>query len=163
VAAGDRAYWADLANTINPPVVRLIQQAVQSMASATAAPITYAAGSEDADTHNYHDTVTNNTRITPTVAGWYLYTCTFSVASASFTQLATGIRKNGANYTPLVVLRPDAASAAANSMQCVGRVPVNGSTDYLEHIGQQNSAGAVNTNITANSQCIFELHYLRPL
>jgi len=165
MAAGDKAFWADLANAISPPIVRLVQTAAQTgLTSGSAFVLTYGSGSEDVDSHNMHDPTTNPSRITPTVAGWYEYIVTASfVTPTTHTQLLTGLRKNGANFPPLVVLRPDAASAAANSIQASGRVSVNGTTDYLEHVAQVNGTGTLATNVTAGFQSIFELKFERPL
>lgn len=149
----------------NPPICRLIQQSAQSFSSGSAGLLTYGTGSEDKDDLGWHDTAVNNTRVTPTIAGWYIYVVTFSMSAATaMTQLLTGVRKNGANYGPLITNRPDAASNSANSLQAIGHVPVNGTGDYIEHVGQSNfTAGPFNTNVSSGFASTFELFYHRGL
>lgn len=161
MAAGDKAFWSDLANAINPPTVRLIQQAAQSMGNSAAVAITFGAGSEDIDTHGFHDTVTNNTRITPTVAGRYELIGTVLVASGTLSQLAAVFRKNGGNIAPLMVVRPDPA-AASSGIQVTATATANGSTDFFELIGIQTSGGALNTNLAGAQVCTFECRYTGP-
>lgn len=168
VAAGDEINAADLTSledyTIRKPLVRLVQQAAQSMTSSTAAAITFGSGSEEVDTHGFHDTTTNPSRITPTIAGWYRLTGTFNIVSGtSVTQLVGVFRRNGTTVAPLVPLRPDAASNAAQGIQITATVSVNGSSDYLEFWASQNSSGAINTNVTVGQQCVFECSFERPL
>lgn len=164
MSAGDKANWADVADAIRPPLVRLVQQAAQSLTSGVAAAITFGAGSEEIDTHNFHDTVTNNTRITPTKAGYYRLTGQVNiVAGTALVQILGLLRKNGANVDPLMPWRPDAASNAATCAIVTAMVSMNGTTDYVELICQQNSGGAINTNAAAGQRSVFELEYRSPL
>lgn len=167
VYAGEEVAAADIneviAGTTGKPVVRLIQQSAQSVSDATATLLSYGSGSEDIDTHGFHDTSTNPTRITPTVAGYYRCTVTYHTVSAAYTQLLVGIRKNGSNVDPVLVVRPDAASSAGQSVQCTVTVAVNGTGDYLEHLVQQNSSAARNTTTAAGFRSTFECVFERPL
>ncbi len=168
VAAGDPVESSDVTTvedyTIRKPIVRLIQQVAQSMTSGTAAALTFGTGSEDIDTHGFHDVSVNNTRITPTIAGYYRLSGCFSMSSATYTQSLAGFRKNGSNVSPLTTLRPDAASASANSTPATAvTLTANGSTDYFEFIGQQNSGGAQNTSVAAGLASVFECEFIRPL
>jgi len=160
----DTVLLAELTEAASVPFVRLVAQAVQSMTSGVAAAITYGASSEEADTHNFHSTTTNPTRVTPNVPGWYECVVTFSMGSAAISQMLTGVKKNGTNHNPLVVLRPDVVAAAASNVQAVVSVSCNGSTDYIEHIGQYNSVTTpLNTSISAGVACTFEVTWKRPL
>jgi hypothetical protein len=78
VAAGDPVESTNITTvedyTIRKPLVRLIQSVVQSIPHDTDTAFTFTAGSEDIDTHGFHDETTNPSRITPSVAGYYLLT-----------------------------------------------------------------------------------------
>jgi hypothetical protein len=172
MAAGDPVSSSDLTTiedyTIRKPIVRLVQAAVQSLPHNTTTAITYAAGSEDIDTHGYHDVAVNNTRITPLIAGYYLVTVHTQMATASgtnYTQLFTGIGKNGTRFAPQQFIRPDAASNAGVTAQTTARVQMNGSTDYLEHFASQTNGAstAQNTAIAVGFQSTFEVEFVRPI
>src|SRR3982750_3036163 len=93
VAAGDIVYASDVQTvkdyTTGRPLVRLIQQVAQSVTSQVtpATAVTFGASSESIDTHGFHDTVTNNTRITPNIAGYYRATGIVWLAGATTTQV----------------------------------------------------------------------------
>ncbi len=167
IAPGEVIAASDIANLVNRPTVKLTQQAagVQTLASNTQTTITYGAGSEDIDSHTFHDTVTNNSRVTPSVAGWYRATSTLWLAGATTTtSMWTAIAKNGV----LVLLnraRPDAAVASAPSVQVTTLVSCNGSTDYIEHVALQVDSGAAGrlTVTGVGSSCTLEVVYERPL
>jgi hypothetical protein len=163
--AGDNAYWSDVANTINKPLVRLIQQVAQSMADNTVAALTFGAGSEDIDTHGFHDTVTNNTRITPTVAGYYTARGTMWIALATTTASIEGrINKNGAVWE-INRNKPDTANAIGGSVTVESLVSMNGSTDYVEFAGMQDDTGGTArlTSVSVGFASTFVLKYERPL
>jgi hypothetical protein len=161
MGAGDRAYWSDLANTIYPPLVRLVAQATQSIAAAVA--VQFGTGSEEVDTHGFHDTATNNSRITPTVAGWYRLTATVNMQSAAYSQILMVFRKNAANVAPLVPFRPDAAAAAAGGVQLTATVSANGSGDYFEIVTQSTPAGTTAFASGGVQTSVFECEFIRPL
>lgn len=160
MAAGDVIFWSDVADAIRPPVVRLTQQAAQSLANATSAPITFGAGSEEIDTHGWHDTTTNPARITPTKAGRYRVQGTVNVASSSaVTILYATIGKNGATLQPLPRQKP-AATVTTTSAQVSAIVELNGTTDYIELYGNQTSGGALNTQASGGVNSVLELEYI---
>lgn len=164
MTAGDKAFWSDVADTIAPPYVRLVQQAAQSLANATLVAITFGAGSEEYDTHNFHDMVTNPSRITPSVPGIYECTGTVSLVSAAYTQVYVRFRLNGANVSPWVVTpTPSAAGTGAVSLQSTVRIPCNGTTDFIEFLAQQTSGAARNTDASAGFASTLEVVRFRPL
>jgi hypothetical protein len=164
--AGDKAFWSDVANLVNKPMCRLTQQAagVQSLASNVQVAITFGAGSEDYDSLNFHDTVTNNSRVTPNVAGWYRATGMLWLAGATTTtSFWAAIAKNG-TLIQLNRIRPDAAVGTAPSAQVTTLAQMNGSTDYLEMIGLQVDSGAAarSTVTGVGTNCTLEVEYVRP-
>lgn len=164
MTAGDKAFWSDVADTIAPPYVRLVQQAAQSLANATPVAITFGTGSEEYDTHNFHDMVTNPSRITPSIPGVYEMTGTVSLVSAPYTQAYVRARLNGANVSPWVITpTPSAAGTGPLALQITVRIPCNGTTDFIELFAQQTSGAARNTDASAGFASVLEVVRLRPL
>ena len=147
------------------PIVRLVQSnAPQSLTSGLATPLQFDAASEIFATPGFHNGVTNNTRITPNIPGYYEFhgTASFAVGSSNYVQILAAIAKNGIRQEPQSVLRPDAGTAATSS-QTVAILASNGTTDYFDLYGGQNSSGAQNTNSTSGMRSCFECIFLRPL
>lgn len=182
VAAGDPVESADITTvedyTIRKPLVRLIAQSTQTLADNTQTAILFGVGSEDIDTHGFHDTGSNTARITPTVAGYYTARCTlFQSALVNGTTMDVNVRKNGvSNLTPASRLGGAAAhtvttsgapstiggaNAWSISTQCL--VSLNGSTDYVEMVARQDSNGSDDTNNSSQFTSAFELIFERPL
>lgn len=143
------------------PVGSVRQSVAQSLTSGSATAITFT-GTEFIDTHNYHNPSSNSSRVTPLIAGYYSVVGTLSVVSAAYTQVSAAIGVNGTRIAPQVVLRPDAASSAAQSVQTTTIVSMNGSTDYFELYGSQNSSGAQNTNVSAGFESSLQWNYIGP-
>ncbi len=150
------------------PLVRLVQQAAQSIASASDVAITFGAGSEEIDTHGFHDTSTNPSRITPTVAGYYRLDGTvWLAADTDIISIWANPAKNGliqAGRTRLIL--PSTATASTfRSWSMTARLSANGTTDYFELIAQQVQASpaSLNTYVSLPSASVFECEFLRPL
>lgn len=160
MAAGDIIFWSDVADAIRPPITRLIQVALQSIPNATNTALTFGAGSEDIDTHGFHDTAVNTSRITPTKAGRYRVVGTGNLASsAAVTILVAFIGKNGTAVQPYPRQKP-AATATTTSASASAIVEMNGSTDYVELFLHQTSGGAINTQASGGVNSVLELEYL---
>jgi hypothetical protein len=165
--AGARAYAADVSGlaalTTGKPLVRLIAQTTQSLPNSTSTALQFGAGSEDVDTHGYHDPVTNPSRVTPGLAGYYRCTITVAIAaSGALTQFYATMAKNGTAVQPLVRVKPY-TTAAAMSVATTAILSANGSTDYFEGFGNQTSGGALNTQASGGINSVFEVEFLRPL
>lgn len=150
------------------PLVRLVQQAAQSIASATDVAITFGAGSEDVDTHGFHDTSTNTTRVTPTVPGWYRLNGTvWMAADTDVINLIVGFGRNGSQMAPKnrLVLQSTATASIPRSFNATAMLSANGTTDYFElYVAQQQAAAAaLNTLASGSTSSVFEVEYLRPL
>lgn len=171
VASGGIIYAADInaiiAATTAKPIMRLVQQANQSLADNTDVPIIFGASSEIVDTSNAHDTVTNNTRFTPTKAGWYTMTGILVVpALATYVNLQVYIRKNGTTILPAPVREGPNATASSRSLEVVVMEQANGTTDYFELLGNQDNTASTAQLTPSNggsSSCVFEAKYERPL
>lgn len=144
------------------PVGALHQASAQSLASGTPTAITFGTGSTDFDTHTFHSESTNNTRVTPSVPGYYLVVGHVHMSAAAYSQVVAAIQKNGTRVRPQNVMRPDTVSAAS-SAQTTAIVACNGSTDYFELTGNQTSSGSQNTSVVSNFESSLSWTYLRPL
>jgi hypothetical protein len=171
VATGDKFYSADFNQlvtlTLQRPLVRLIQQAAQSIANTADVPLTFGAGSEDIDTHGFHDTSTNNTRITPTVPGYYqLNGNVWWSNDGDVVSYHSAIARNGSVVARnRILLGTSTALTSTRSHLVTAILSANGSGDYFELIGQQtqNVTGSLSTNAAGSFSSTFECIYLRPL
>jgi hypothetical protein len=169
--SGDPIYYSDVARAVAPPAGRIVQQsgaAQTGLVDATATAITFGTGSEELDTDGFHDTSTNNTRVTPSVPGWYRIHG--GVAFAGQTDVVSHevrIRKNGS--TNLAPASRVAYSASVNGttqvILCSVLASFNGTTDYFELIGNQDRSGGGNWATTISSQyaSTLEWQFVRPL
>jgi hypothetical protein len=131
----------------------------QSLADATWTSIALA--DEDFDTGGYHSNVTNNTRVTPSVAGYYRFTGTGSFeAQTTPSGIDVAIRKNGSDFQGSPVRIPGTTTIAAQQVSVI--VSMNGSTDYVELMMRQDSAGSDNTQINDPFRPTLEWEYIGP-
>lgn len=149
--------------TVNRPLVRLVATSAQALADNTATAIQFGVGSDIIDTHDFHNESSNNTRITPSIPGVYRFSGsvlfegqTTAVVSNAFLRLngATSLAPAGRGTPP---------GTLAFGLSTTLEQEMNGSTDYMELVGQQDSAGADNTNQSSQFSCVFECEFLRPL
>jgi len=145
---------------VGRPYLHAYQSSTQSIANTTDTAITM--GAEILDTISGHSTVSNTSRYTPNVAGYYR--CIGNVAWAGSTagDRAAQFRLNGsaaatnAPYAPMPALN-GAAFLGGSSGLAVATFQMNGTTDYIELWGSQNSGGSLSTNVTGtNSFMIIE-------
>jgi len=115
---------------------------------------------ETKDTHGWHDTVTNSSRITPNVAGWIEFEALITWAASSATgRRAVAFRKNGSTtvYSTIIVGTTTGNTATYGATE----FEMNGTTDYVEVFAYQNSGG--NFNIEDTSGTFFAAKWLRDL
>ena len=133
---------------------RVINTAGTSISDVTLTAIPFA-GAEKYDTDGWHDTVTDNTRITPTTAGYYRFGGTVGLATASATGMRLlAVRLNGSTYIALDSTAPGGGVSVEQWKSISTEYVMNGSTDYVELIYYQSSGGAValSTNSTYGAQ-----------
>lgn len=150
--------------TVNKPFVRLVQQTAQALADNTDVAVTYGLGSTVFDTHTYHSETVNTTRITPLIAGIYAMRVVGFFETETTPVLATSyVRQNGVTNLPAAA-RAATASLGLQSftLGTYTEASFNGSTDYVEHMMLQDSAGADNTNSSGHFRCSFALEFIRP-
>lgn len=149
------------------PIVRLIQPTTgTTVASNTEGTLSFGAGSEEIKTDtSLHSTSTNPTRITPNKAGlWRVTSKLIWSFNTSIQYSNIGIAKNGSMLDRSGNLAP----TSTNNVNKFGgflsvEVQMNGTTDYLETIAFQTSAGAVQqvTNPGSSSSSTFSAEWLR--
>ena len=121
------------------------QSGGQSIAHNTVVTLNF--NTEDLDPLGWHDNVTNNHRITPTVAGWYQSSFGTSwQADADYTFAKTVLRKNGTEPT---VSQSATAVVSLGDVDANAGLPLmsmNGTTDYLDLVVfQTNTSAGTNT------------------
>ncbi len=149
--------------TTKKPLVRLVANGTQSIPHNTSTALQFS--TEEIDTNNFHDTATNNSRITPSKAGYYRLTGVVMMAARSdWTYIQVGINKNGTAVAPHNRVGPNANSTVrAVDVDCIQQA--NGSTDYFElsvlHVNT--AAVAVSTNQSSQFSTVFECEFIREL
>jgi hypothetical protein len=140
-------YQSDVTDSVNfltnPPVFQGYQTAAQSIANSTL--VATALDTTGVDTYAGHSNSVNNSRYTPTVAGYYLCLGQVGYAvNASVNRLAL-FYKNGTavNLGQSGIFTTTAANFAI--VPATALIYCNGSTDYIEIWAYQNSGGALNT------------------
>jgi hypothetical protein len=150
--------------TVNRPLVRLVAAATQSLTNNTSTAIQFGTGSTSIDTHGYHSEVTNNSRVTPLVAGYYrAYGVVAYGARTDYTSLQSVIRFNGTDQAGNQREGPNATSSP-RGVPAEGEFLCNGSTDYLELGGLQvnGAAAAQVTTSSGSTTSYFEVEFVRP-
>lgn len=118
--------------------------------------------SEDFDTHGFHSTSVNTTRITPNIPGYYRFW-----GSAMFSAQSTPVfsdwcfRKNGTDSLPGGGRMPGQTSAFGGV--AFATIDFNGTTDYMEFVMRQDSAGGDDTNTTSPFIPVVEWEFVRDL
>jgi len=166
VAAGGKIYASTINDLIrygpNKPRVRLVASGTQSIPDATQTALTFS--TEDVDPDGFHSTSSNTSRITPTVAGLYLFMGTyFTAGNTDYVTVDICVAKNGSGTSAPAERRNFSTTATqvsnALSVQCSSILEANGSTDYFELFVFQDSAGSKSTNqsqrFSSTFQCFF--------
>ena len=105
--------------------------------------ITVGFDQEDFDTDDYHDNVTNNTRLTVPEDGLYIVAANFEFASNTTGDRAANILINGTTTTAILRVPP---ANTFNTRLPLSSIVQLSSGDYLEFIVFQNSGVALNLN-----------------
>lgn len=162
MASGDEINAENISDledlTIRKPSCRLVQAVVQSIPDNTATAITFT--TEDDDDLGFHDPVTNNTRVTPTIPGWYRFNGTYFSATLTTPVLfAVYFRKNNTGSHPPGKRALYQAGVVSPGVSCSALIEMNGTTDYVELVALQDSAGATNTASTGYIACVIECEF----
>lgn len=147
--------------TVNRPIGRIVASGTTALADNTQVAVPFS-GTDDIDTAGIHNPSSNNTRVTPTTAGYYRFIGTgFFEAQTTPVVSDVNIRKNGSTNLPPAGRYPGATQAFSLPAQV--EVEMNGTTDYVELVVRQDSAGADNTNQSVQFSSVLEWEFLRPV
>lgn len=143
--AGENLTAAALNAVTDPPLLFAYQIVTQTLLSTTWSAITMTA--EVIDTISGHSLTTNTSRYTPTVAGTYEVYGQVAFAISSAGDRGAQFRKNGATTDGLQygAARAISGGGLAGIAVTSGVVSLNGTTDYIELYGTQDSGGALDT------------------
>lgn len=100
---------------------------------------------EEFDTNNNYDPTTNY-RFTPTVAGYYQFSCGVSAQNGANTALSASIYKNGSAAKTAICYSSSANALDDWIVNIPALIYMNGSTDYVELY-----ANLVGATLTVNS------------
>jgi len=128
-----------------PSQVKVRRSATQAITTATWQAINFTV--EDYDTNSFHDNVTNNTRLTISEAGLYLFTGACEFATNSTGDRGLAITKNAGVVFQAIQLNDAASIAHAVNISAVLACVAS---DYFELRAWQNSGGNLNVNSTAD-------------
>ncbi|WP_033338961.1 hypothetical protein [Catenuloplanes japonicus] len=149
------------------PVTRLILGADQSHpTSGSGFPVVFGGTSVEVyDTHDFHSTTVNPSRVTPSVPGTYLCQGTVWWASNATGERRAIIARNGTLMAPSERIANLTATPMSVSVQRL--IECNGTTDFVELFGWQTSGGALNMlgtgSETSTITCVFEVSLYRSL
>lgn len=179
VTRNDEAIWIyNGSSWVQPkhflkPVCRLVAQSSQSAASNTTVAVTFGTSSEIIDTHNFHSESTNNSRITPNVAGYYRVTGHAAFGARDDYRVTDSyLRLNGSttvpgssgrvNYPTFSGTNSTTSSQVMTHSEAI--INFNGSTDYVELMAVQTNVAAANPNLVVSNQfaSVLEVEYIGP-
>ena len=147
--------------TVNRPIGRIVASGTQALADNTETAVQFS-GTDDIDTDGQHNPSSNNTRITPNVAGYYEFEVVgFFQAQATPVVSNVSVRLNGSTFLAPAGRYP--GSTQAFSFPSKVYQEMNGTTDYIELMMLQDSAGADNTNQSVQFSSVIQWQLLRPV
>lgn len=152
--------------SMDNPICKLIQQVAQTgLLTGSDTVLTFGSGSEDIDTHNFHDSIGAPTRVTPNIPGYYGLTVKPVLAfNTTTTALGSFFRKNGTIVERSGNTKPNATNNVnVTPGNATTILPANGSTDYFEGGVSFTATANQATNVVAGSESQFIVQYIRPL
>lgn len=159
VAVGDPVYGQDTNQLLNAPLC-ILRKSTNTNVDNNGEMLTW--DTEDVDTHGFHSTSVNPSRVTPNVAGYYKVTANVAWASNAAGRRATVAYKNGASAGNLGIGAGGSGGTPFGVIMTGGSrtLYANGSTDYFEINAYQNSGGALDT-AAGLVDTVFEVELVR--
>jgi hypothetical protein len=146
------------------PVGRIHQATAQSsLADNAIFAVTFDAS--DIDTHSFHSNSTNNSRVTPNVAGYYKFNGVICFSAQSdYVALDAFFRLNGSNNIQGATRITPSTTATTVAIPVSTIQNMNGSTDYIELVGRPDRSGnsTSGTAVSAFLGSTLEWEYLGP-
>ncbi len=144
------------------PVGRIVAQSAQLLTDNTAQAMAFGSGSNSIDTHGFHSETVNTSRITPDVPGIYRFYGTFVMGSVAIVFVEAWFRKNGIDVAPSD-RQNQFSTTAVRSCNISVMLEMNGTTDYVEFVVIQDSAGNNNSSVSGRNTSVVEWEKLRDL
>lgn len=139
----------------NSPAFSAYGSALQSVANATYTKIAF--NTEEFDTNSNYDTTLY--RFNPKVSGYYHVNavCVFGASLTAGVRGIVSIYKNGSSFK---LSSANLNSVSQTNIMNSALIYLNGSTDYIETFGYQDSGGALSSG-SANSTVTFSASLVR--
>jgi hypothetical protein len=135
--------------------VRVYHSSTTTLSNSTITTINF--NSERYDTDGFHDTVTNNSRLTATIDGYYII-----AGNLTYDFHATGIRSNFILLNGTTYIAADSrrapVQAGETSQINTGTIYFLNAGDYVEMQGFQNSGGNLNVQANTDYSPVFMMH-----
>lgn len=153
---------ADLLNAATYRPYCKVHQTVAQTGIGTSTTVILTFTTEDHDPEGWHDNVTNNSRITPNIAGEYEVTVEGVIAgTGTVTALWAGINLNGALYSRSGNQKPSTNANNTASPTWVDTITMNGTTDYIEGaLGVVSTVTTEATNVSSTGQSRIIMRFL---
>nr|WSX48897.1 hypothetical protein OG409_08005 [Streptomyces sp. NBC_00974] len=149
VVAG-QTITAQLLDRLEDPPIAVLQQTVtQSVANGAWAVMTF--DTEITDSYSGHSLVTNTSRYTCQLAGWYRVTVRAAFAANATGSRGARIHKNGAFIQGAANL---CGAGTLNGIVEASHILLLAAGDYVEGAAGQNSGGALSTSYANESACM---------
>jgi hypothetical protein len=166
VAAGDPINASTIndliAASINRPSGRLVQAVAQSgIVNNTMTAVTFT--TEVYDTNGWHSTVSNTSRVTPTVPGIYRVKGSVAAVGATDYNAVEAVILDGGSPVPPATRFQPGVSSQTTVIPVTADVDCNGTTDYFE-LGfrlNRSGAGTSGTVVSAQFASVLEWTLLR--
>lgn len=142
---------------LNPPIARIRQGVAQSIPNAANTAITFDAS--DFDTYSGHSNVTNNTRYTTVVPGYYQIAAIVNILTTTSNGAWAFLRLNGTTAISPLTAGPVPSASTSRSWFVDSLLWFLNVGDYVELIVNQNDGSAKNTNIGSNQYCVMTIKW----
>jgi hypothetical protein len=134
----------------SPPLAELRHSGTQSISTSTNTALQF--DSEVYDSHGGHSDVTNNSRYTAVVAGWYEVISCAGIAANSTGSRRLFLQKNG---TTTFAFKNQQNLTTTECHQCISGLVELAVGDYVEAIVWQDSGSSRNTALTGSNPVMF--------
>lgn len=163
MAGGDPIAWGDIsalqarATALESPPLCIVKHSVIAGIATGGAVLPW--DTDLLDPLNWHNPASNNSRIIPTINGWYQVNGNVQFASSTTAgRRAAAVRVNGATLYYGTVI-PNTTTGGNLGAIVITEVPLNGTTDYVELYAYQDTGGSLNIGDLQSTRLSCKLQY----
>lgn len=147
---------------MRPPMCKVRQTTAQSISNATFTAVTFQ--TEDIDPYNWHSPTTNPSRITPNIPGWYRGWFSIGMSTATGGSYRVGyVWRSAVTGRSRRDSKPPVSTASKSLRGIPFFMPMNGTTDYFEVIGYQDTGSSMTLNVSSAGNSEFFCRWWSPL